>query len=641
MNFRSFLLLLVLGLGVTSVGFSAGNAAVADAAERGNLEQVRELLRGGADVAFAQGDGMTALHWAAMRGDAEIATMLIFSGADLEAGTRVGLYRPLHMATQRARHEVVKVLLEAGADVEPATQSGGATPLHFAAQSGDVISLGLLVEHGAEVNVGDSAWLQTPLLYAAAADRTGAVDFLLESGADVESASKVVWVPEQAAAERAARRLRAKRRQALKALEEELPSESSSSEGSEKQGEPVGEGEQEEDPELRSAKVELAKEPGKAKGPLEAEGPGTEGPGKAGAASPTQISAEEEWKLDEVEGEEEEFAPKYQDLVGGHGGLTALHLAAREGHQGAALRLLEGGARIDRQSGGDQTSPLMFAIINGHFDLALELLSRGADVGVLTAAGAGPLHATLNTRWAPKASYPQPGAYKQQKASHLELLWALLEEGADPNARLTKHLWYASYNFEQLEDMTGATPFWRAAYAADLEAMKLLHEYGADPTISTTKLPPRRRVDPSLQSDVEGATDLSGVPPVEAGGPHLTPLHAASGAGYGERFSGHAHQHVPDGWMPAVRFLVEEMGVDVNTRDHKAFSPLHNAAARGDDEMVLYLLMRGADAMAVTRKGQTTADMANGPVQRVRPYESTLTLLESLGVPNNHNCLSC
>ena len=141
--------------------------------------------------------------------------------------------------------------------------------------------------------------------------------------------------------------------------------------------------------------------------------------------------------------------------------------------------------------------------------------------------------------------------------------------------------------------------------------------------------------------DLEARKDLSGVPPVEPGGPHLSPLHAASGAGYGERFSGHAHRHVPDGWMPAVRYLIEELGLDVNVRDHKAFTPLHNAAARGDDQMVLYFIWRGANVHALTRKGQTTADMANGPVQRVRPYESTLGLLESLGVENNDNCLSC
>lgn len=45
--------------------------------------------------------------------------------------------------------------------------------------------------------------------------------------------------------------------------------------------------------------------------------------------------------------------------------------------------------------------------------------------------------------------------------------------------------------------------------------------------------------------------------------------------------------------------------------------------------------------MAVSRRGQTTVDMANGPVQRIQPFPETVELLESLGAINNHNCVSC
>jgi hypothetical protein len=43
----------------------------------------------------------------------------------------------------------------------------------------------------------------------------------------------------------------------------------------------------------------------------------------------------------------------------------------------------------------------------------------------------------------------------------------------------------------------------------------------------------------------------------------------------------------------------------------------------------------------VSRRGHTTADMANGPVQRITPFPETIALLESLGSKNNHNCVSC
>ena len=57
--------------------------------------------------------------------------------------------------------------------------------------------------------------------------------------------------------------------------------------------------------------------------------------------------------------------------------------------------------------------------------------------------------------------------------------------------------------------------------------------------------------------------------------------------------------------------------------------------------MIQWLVDRGADVMVVSRKGQTTVDMANGPVSRVTPYPEAIALLESMGAINNHNCISC
>jgi hypothetical protein len=57
--------------------------------------------------------------------------------------------------------------------------------------------------------------------------------------------------------------------------------------------------------------------------------------------------------------------------------------------------------------------------------------------------------------------------------------------------------------------------------------------------------------------------------------------------------------------------------------------------------MILYLVSKGADVKAVNREGQTTADMANGPVQRTQPYPEALALLVKLGAKNNNKCISC
>ena len=144
------------------------------------------------------------------------------------------------------------------------------------------------------------------------------------------------------------------------------------------------------------------------------------------------------------------------------------------------------------------------------------------------------------------------------------------------------------------------------------------------------------------QDSIDAAKpDPSGLPPIPVGGPAVTAIHAASGVGYGEGFAGNAHRHVDNGWLPAVTFLVEEVGIDVNVRDHNGYTAIHHAAARGDNELILYLVEQGGDVTVVSRRGQTTADMANGPVSRVSPIPETVALLESLGSANSNNCLTC
>ena len=209
---------------------------------------------------------------------------------------------------------------------------------------------------------------------------------------------------------------------------------------------------------------------------------------------------------------------------------------------------------------------------------------------------------------------------------------ALLEHGADPDARLIKKLWFTGYNFDQSGvDEAGATSFWRAAQASDTAAMRLLVAAGADPTLPSTIVPERR-----LPNGRNAGSDLNKEPP-DLGGPAVTPLQMASGAGY----VGNYHRNAPGGWMVALRYLVEELDADVTEADYKGYTPIHNAAARGDNEMILYLVEKGGDVTAVTKDGKTTADLANGPVQRIQPFPETVALLEKLGSKNNDKCVSC
>ncbi len=95
-------------------------------------------------------------------------------------------------------------------------------------------------------------------------------------------------------------------------------------------------------------------------------------------------------------------------------------------------------------------------------------------------------------------------------------------------------------------------------------------------------------------ADVErDVQDVSKAPPIPVGGPGVPPLVAAAGSGYGEGFAANSHRFAPTGMMAAVKYLVEELGADVNAKDHEGNTALHNAAARGDVEMIKYLVSKG------------------------------------------------
>ena len=200
---------------------TATESPVADAAQSGDIESVRELLRTGADVNAAQGDGMTALHWAAESGNAELAEMLLYAGANVGAVTRLGDYTPLHVASRAGRDAVVSVLLGAGADVDAGTSTGGVTSLHFGAASGNRAVVDALVRAGADVDIVETRRGQTALMFAASAGRTDVVRALMAAGADVSLTSFVVDIPRVAAEDRAAGNVR---NEVLAAFRGDVPS---------------------------------------------------------------------------------------------------------------------------------------------------------------------------------------------------------------------------------------------------------------------------------------------------------------------------------------------------------------------------------------------------------------------------------
>ena len=549
---------IVVSLAVTAG--AAGPSSISDAAMRGDRASVMALIKQGADVNAPQGDGVTALHWAARTADAELVKALVAAGANAGARTVFGAYTPLHLAAERGAAPAITALLAAGAAADAKT-STGATPLMFAAASGDTAAITALIDAGANVNAEETDRLQTPLIFAAAADRLDAVKLLIARGADPNHATRLTD---------------------LSALS--------------KNGE---------NPDGRN----LAVKPEARRRPAKILVPGAE------------------------------RQHMFNEQVAWQGGMTPLLYAIRQGYSDVALALLDAGVPVNQRKGGDNASALLVATVNGQFDLAGALLERGADPNLVAENGVAPLYAAINLMWAPRAGYPQPRGHVNQKLSYLELMTKLLDAGADPNQRVNKKVWYTNYNFDQSGvDEVGATAFWRAAYGADVEAMKLLRRYGADPTIPMMKPAERPETGDVGRREMK---DVSGVPPLPTGGPGVPALLAAAGVGYGEGFAGNSHRHAPGGMLAAVKYLVEETGADVNLRDHEGNTAIHHAASRGDLEMIEYLVSKGADVKAVNREGQTTVDMANGPVQRVQPWPETIKFLESRGAKNNHKCLSC
>jgi uncharacterized protein len=598
---------------------------VADASMRAERDTVRTLLREGADVSAAQGDGMTALHWAAEHGDADLAEILLYAGANAAAVTRIGQYTPLHLASRSGSAAVVRALLKRGASVAARTSTTGVTPLHLAAEAGSADVVTALLDAGADVNAKESEWGQTPLIFAAEQNRAAVIRVLLARGADPHIATKTVDVTTMLALDRAAAQLQ------RKVIEASVP----------KGQQPT--------PSQVQAAIEASRQlfaSGRIPPPEKTDTAGGRG---ARGGTPDDAAAGANFNPEEI-----------NPPVSTKGGLTALLHAARQGHLEAARALLDGGADVNDAGAGDTTSPLLMAVINGQFDAAMLFLSRGANPNLAEGGnGVTPLWAAVNTQWQPRTRFPQPQEMEQQKATYLDVMTALLDAGADPNARLRTHPWYLVYSGCGnrncgLADTSGSTPFWRAAYATDLEAMRLLAAHGADPNVPTIapQQVVRRGAPAGVGAPVPGAggaiaptpdanQERYTAPPVPYGGPGAFAIHAAAGLEYGEGFAGNAHRHAPDAWLASVKYLVEELGADVNARDNDGYTPLHHAAARGDNDLILYLVSKGADVTAVARSGQTVADMANGPVQRVSPFPETVALLEKLGSKNNHKCVSC
>jgi ankyrin repeat protein len=282
------------------------------------------------------------------------------------------------------------------------------------------------------------------------------------------------------------------------------------------------------------------------------------------------------------------------------GGYTALHFAARVGDLKGASLLLSSGADLGAVA-ADGSAPLLVATVRGAVPLALFLLERGADPNA-SAAGYTALH------WAagkfetqvcnPVFGMTDPMCGIPNRQAKLQLTKALLDHGANPNARATKAPPRFGINHYQ-QDLVGATPFFLAAGNADMELMKILLGAGADPNLPTED--------------------------------NTTPLMAAAGLSLsqGERV-------VTEGdALEAVKLLLG-LGGDAKALNAGGENGVHGAAYLGWNTMIRLLVDKGADVNTVSKRFLTPLLIAEGKGDRevsntVVYHKDTADLLRSMG----------
>lgn len=173
---------------VASVAAS-GDVPLVQAAKRNDAVAVRALLKQRADVNRTEGDGASALHWAAYHGNVGILSLLIGAGARADAANDLAI-TPLAIAADNGHAPVVERLLELGANPNAASLTG-VTPLMRASRTGGVTVVRALLARNANVNAAETGRKQTALMWAVSQRHPEVVRLLLDRGADVRARTTV------------------------------------------------------------------------------------------------------------------------------------------------------------------------------------------------------------------------------------------------------------------------------------------------------------------------------------------------------------------------------------------------------------------------------------------------------------------
>lgn len=277
------------------------------------------------------------------------------------------------------------------------------------------------------------------------------------------------------------------------------------------------------------------------------------------------------------------------------GGMTPLLFAARQGHMDAVRALLDGGADINQMS-ADDTSPLLIALVNGHYELGELLLERGADPSLADSKGRAPLYAVIDLR---NQQWSQAPAPVLPQAEHFAMIEKLVAAGADLEQKISGKVAHRGSFDMRWTELKGGTPFLRAAWNGDIEVMHYLLANGADPSVVTEK----------------GETALL----------------LLAGAGWP---LGQGYIRSDDEIEAALNLLVEGYGMDVNAATNEGITPLMAAIFKGTNNVIEYLVDKGAELDAYDDEGRTLLAWAKGIAanegQPPRPQPESEKLIREL-----------
>ena len=275
--------------------------------------------------------------------------------------------------------------------------------------------------------------------------------------------------------------------------------------------------------------------------------------------------------------------PRMKDMK--TGGLTPLLYAVRENCIACVNALLDAGADINKPD-PDNVSPLILSLVNLRYDMAMNLIERGAEINQWDYFGRTPLYAAVDTHLVPGRSN-RGDLPAVEKHNAYEVAKLLLEKGANPNLSLKLYPPAREIVYDRGNDFnvmnTGATPIQHAAYMGDTQMMKLLLEHGADwsqpnaygvtPMIALTSKSTNENTRSSGKTELDV---MQGLDVLLKAGADLN----QKGGRFGET---PLHTSARMNWSVVVSFLVEN-GADLYAKDDRDLIPLDYATGKADTQ---------------------------------------------------------